>query len=135
MTLLGKRQTEKILLTAKNPVFSYIKNQKTAMMAKRRKKPAVKGKTAMLFRKTPRRRRRRRRPRRQNRRRNNLAGVMQRRRLAPSTRRGKRRGVRSVAGGRKRKGYRRSTNRSNFQRGIHLPMPSSMRDIYASRLH
>ena len=25
MTLLGKRQTEKILLTAKNPVFSYIK--------------------------------------------------------------------------------------------------------------
>ena len=134
MTLLGKRETQNILLTAKNPVFSYLKKQKIALMAKRRKK-AAKSNSA-LFRKTRRRRRpRRRRRRRQNRRRNNLAEVMQRRRLPPSGRRRRRRGVRPSAPGRKRKGYRRGTNRSNFQRGSHLPMPSSLRDIYASRLH
>ena len=135
MVLLGKRLTEKILLTAKNPIFSYTKNQKIALMAKRRKKPAAKGgKSALLFRNTRRRRRRRPRPRCRNRRRNNLAEVMQRRRSVPTVRRRKRRGVRMPAGGRKRKGFRRSTNRSNFQRRSHLPLPSSLRDIYATRL-
>ena len=135
MVLLGKRLTEKILLTAKNPIFSYTKNQKIALMAKRRKKPAAKGgKSALLFRNTRRTRRRRRPRRRRNRRRNNLAEVMQRRRSVPSVRRRKRRGVRMPAGGRKRKGFRRGTNRSNFQRRSHLPLPSSLRDIYATRL-